>query len=164
MGWLREYCEIFKLVIHGIDIKLVVLKCIMGPFWGTNFDPVSHTASEQLKTQSRPKISRGQGRSGYKITKNSNQSHSAMERKRKVEEKKEAVRRNFRDALPTCIQGNTMIFVLFWPNRQLRIEKGTGAEMRPAVVSGIVNRDVPVSYWPMFFPVPSNSPKSLCKR
>ena len=153
----------------------------MGPFWGTNFDPVSHAASEQLKTQSRPKISRGQGRSGYKITKNSNQSHSAMERnngpvsrtilkkkkkkrKRKVEEKKEAVRRNFRDALPTCIQGNTMIFVLFWPNRQLRIEKGTGAEMRPAVVSGIVNRDVPVSYWPMFFPVPSNSPKSLCKR
>ena len=52
----------------------------MGPFWGTNFDPVSYAASEQLKTQSRTKISRGQGRSGYKITKNSKQSHSAMER------------------------------------------------------------------------------------
>ena len=40
-----------------------------------------------------------------------------------------------------------MIFVLFWPTRQLRIEKGTGAEMRPAIASGIVTRDTPVSYW-----------------
>ena len=28
-------------------------------------------------------------------------------------------------------------------------EKGTGAEMCPAIVSGIVTGDVPVSYWPI---------------
>ena len=28
---------------------------------------------------------------------------------------------------------------------------GTGAEVRPAIVSGIVTGDVPVSYWPIFF-------------
>ena len=52
--------------MHGIDVKQnhlqkghwnevptwdwavdVVLKCIMGPFWGTNFDPVSYTASSK---------------------------------------------------------------------------------------------------------------------
>ena len=33
--------------------------------------------------------------------------------------------------------------------------------MHPAIVSGIVTRDALVSYWP-FFPVPSNSPRSLC--
>ena len=31
------------------------------------------------------------------------------------------------------------------------VEKGTGAEMRPAIVSGIVTGDVSVSYWPIFF-------------
>ena len=32
-----------------------------------------------------------------------------------------------------------------------------GAEMHPMVVSGIITLtgDVPVSYWPIFFPVPS---------
>ena len=39
----------------------------------------------------------------------------------------------------------------------LSYKKGTGAEMRPAIVSGIA----PVSYWPIFFPVPSNSPGNL---
>ena len=33
--------------------------------------------------------------------------------------------------------------------------------MRPAIVSGNVIGDAPVSYWPIFFPVPSNSPRSL---
>ena len=28
--------------------------------------------------------------------------------------------------------------------------KGVGAEMRPAIVSGIVTGDTPVSYWPIF--------------
>ena len=28
---------------------------------------------------------------------------------------------------------------------------GTGAEMRYAIVSGIVTGDAPVSYWPLFF-------------
>ena len=41
--------------------------------------------------------------------------------------------------------------------------KETGAEMCLAIVSGIVIRDAPVSYWPIFSPVPSNSPRSLCK-
>lgn len=35
--------------------------------------------------------------------------------------------------------------------------------MRPAIVSGIAIGDAPVSYWPIFSPVPSNSPISLCK-
>ena len=39
--------------------------------------------------------------------------------------------------------------------------KKTGTEMRPAIVSGIVIGDAPVSYWPIFFPVPGNSPRSL---
>lgn len=38
-------------------------------------------------------------------------------------------------------------------------EKGTGAKMRPAVLSGIVPGDVPLSYWPFFF----QSKKSLQK-
>ena len=35
--------------------------------------------------------------------------------------------------------------------------------MRPAIVSVIVSGDALVSYWPIFFPVPSNSPRSLCE-
>ena len=38
--------------------------------------------------------------------------------------------------------------------RHFRNEKGTGAEMRPAIVSGIVISDVPVSYRPIFSPCP----------
>ena len=37
------------------------------------------------------------------------------------------------------------------------------AEMHPAVVSGIVTKDVPVSYRPIFFPVCSSSPRSEVK-
>ena len=33
--------------------------------------------------------------------------------------------------------------------------------MRPAIVSGIVTGDAQVSYWSIFAPVPSNSPRSL---
>ena len=33
----------------------------------------------------------------------------------------------------------------------VRNRMGTGAEVRPAIVSGIVTGDVPVSYWPIFF-------------
>ena len=47
--------------------------------------------------------------------------------------------------------------------RHFRNEKGTGVEMHPAIVAGIVTGDVPVSYWLIFFPVPSNSPSSLCE-
>ena len=43
-------------------------------------------------------------------------------------------------------------------------EEGTGTEMRSAIVSGIVLGDLPVSYWPVFSPVPSNSPRSLSER
>ena len=35
-------------------------------------------------------------------------------------------------------------------NRYFRNGKKTGAEMRPAIVSGIVTRDALVSYWPIF--------------
>ena len=35
--------------------------------------------------------------------------------------------------------------------------------MRPASVSGIAIGDAPVSYWPIFSPVPCNSPISLCE-
>ena len=38
-------------------------------------------------------------------------------------------------------------------------ENETGAETQPAVVSG----NAPVSYWSIFPPVPSNSPRSLCE-
>ena len=36
--------------------------------------------------------------------------------------------------------------------------------MRPAIVSGMVTGDVAVSYWPIFFAVPSNNPRSLCAK
>ena len=39
--------------------------------------------------------------------------------------------------------------------------KKTGTEMRPAIVSGIATGDAPVSKWPIFFPAPGNSPRSL---
>ena len=42
-----------------------------------------------------------------------------------------------------------------------RNEKETGAEMRAAIVSGIVTGDAPFSYWPMFLPDPSNTPRIL---
>ena len=42
-----------------------------------------------------------------------------------------------------------------------RSNKGTGVEMCPAVVSGIVPRDTLVSYWPIVFLVTSNSPRRL---
>ena len=45
--------------------------------------------------------------------------------------------------------------------RYFRNDKETGAKMRPAIVSGIVTGDAPVSYWPIFFPVPGNGPRSL---
>ena len=38
-------------------------------------------------------------------------------------------------------------------NSSFKIQKGTGPEMRPSVVSGIFTRDAPVNYWP-FFPCP----------
>ena len=50
------------------------------------------------------------------------------------------------------------------PHVHVKNGKGTGAEMRPAIVSGIVPDNALVSYWSIFFPVPSNSPRSLCER
>ena len=47
--------------------------------------------------------------------------------------------------------------------RHFRIEKGTGTKMCPAIVSRKVTGDVPISYWPIFFPYSlSESPRSLC--
>ena len=36
--------------------------------------------------------------------------------------------------------------------------------MRPAMVSGVVTGDAPSSHWPIFFPVASKCPRSLCER
>ena len=44
-----------------------------------------------------------------------------------------------------------------------RNEKGTGAVMCRAIVSGIVTGDMLDSYWPIFFPFHGNSPRSLCE-
>ena len=40
--------------------------------------------------------------------------------------------------------------------------EGTGAEMCPAMVSGVVTEDALVIYWP-FFRDHSNGPRSLCE-
>ena len=42
-------------------------------------------------------------------------------------------------------------------------EKGAGAEILPAMVSGIVAGDAPVSYWPIFFFVPGTVPEVCAK-
>ena len=49
----------------------------------------------------------------------------------------------------------------FWPNIPLKKvighftnERVTGAKMRPAIVSGSVTGDTPVSYWPVLETVP----------
>ena len=46
--------------------------------------------------------------------------------------------------------------------RHLGNEMEAGAEMCLAIVSEIIAGDALVSYWPIFFPVPSNSPRCLC--
>ena len=53
------------------------------------------------------------------------------------------------------------------PPAPLWNEKGTGAEMRRAIVTGIPTGDVSVSYWPIFFPFSRKSfgpVSSLLKR
>ena len=57
-----------------------------------------------------------------------------------------------------------LVFILFASIHHFRNEKGTGAEMRPAIVSGIVIGDALVSYWLVFFTFPSNSPRLLCEK
>ena len=42
-------------------------------------------------------------------------------------------------------------------------EAKTGAEMCPAIVCGNVTGNVPVTYWPIFFPCLSKNPRSLCE-
>ena len=42
-------------------------------------------------------------------------------------------------------------------------ERGTGAEICPAIVSGIVTGDAAISYWPIFSLVLRDSPTSLCE-
>ena len=49
------------------------------------------------------------------------------------------------------IRGNMIISLSI---RHFRNENETGAEMSPAIVSGIVTGDAPLSYWPVFFPLP----------
>ena len=40
-------------------------------------------------------------------------------------------------------------------------EKGTGAEICLAIVSGIITGDAAISYWPILFLFPRDSPRSL---
>ena len=47
--------------------------------------------------------------------------------------------------------------------RHFRNDKGTGAEMPPANVSGIVTRDSLVSYWPDFPMSPVTVPEAFAK-
>ena len=44
-----------------------------------------------------------------------------------------------------------------------RNEKGTGAEIRPAMFSGIITKDVLVSYWPIFLLSPVTVPEVPAK-
>ena len=57
----------------------------------------------------------------------------------------------------------TVKTTLFAIRRVRNAEQGTGAEMRPVIVSGIVTGDTSVSYWLILSPVPSNSFVSLCE-
>ena len=70
------------------------------------------------------------------------------------------------ECLTKVVSDHFTLKILFWyllspPIRHFRNEKVTGAEMRPAIILSIVTRDALVSYWPIFFPVPSNSPRCL---
>ena len=56
-----------------------------------------------------------------------------------------------------------MVFILFASIRHFRSKKRTGAEMRPASVSGIVTGDAPVSYWPVSLPFPVTVPDGFAK-
>lgn len=54
------------------------------------------------------------------------------------------------------------IYLRFNP-LHLTYVKGTRAEMRPAVVSGMVTGDAPVNYSPIFSPFLSYTPRDLCE-
>ena len=45
----------------------------------------------------------------------------------------------------------------------LETRRQLGAEMRPAIVSGMVTGDAPVSYWPVLSPDPTNSTSVFAK-
>ena len=64
------------------------------------------------------------------------------------------------------VSDHSLLQILSWyllssPIRHLRNEKVIGTEMLPAIILSIVTGDALVSYWPIFFPVSSNSPKRL---
>ena len=42
--------------------------------------------------------------------------------------------------------------------------KGTGAKMCPVIICRIITGDAPISCWPIFLSLPSNSPRSQFKR
>ena len=66
------------------------------------------------------------------------------------------------NALDFCMVKTTPFAIRRFRN----VEKGTGAEVRPVIVSGIVTGDASVSYWLILSPVPSNHDNtfvSLCE-
>ena len=48
-------------------------------------------------------------------------------------------------------------------NSPLQKLQGNFTELAYAKISGIVNGDAPVSYWSIFFPIPSDGSRSLCE-
>ena len=65
-------------------------------------------------------------------------------------------------AVKIAVEGLKMKYLMLDKKRELgffRNEKGTGAEICPAIVCGIVTGDTPVSYWLTL----SNSPRSHCE-
>ena len=66
------------------------------------------------------------------------------------------------ECLTKVVSDHSLLQILSWyllssPIRHFRNEKVTGAEMLPAIILSIVTRDSLAN----FFPVSSNSPKSL---
>ena len=52
---------------------------------------------------------------------------------------------------PDCIKRFFLLSILAATIRHLRKERGTGVEMRPAIVSGMVAEDALISYWLVLF-------------
>ena len=59
--------------------------------------------------------------------------------------------------MPVAMRLATAVLTTF------RNENGAGTEILPAIVSGIVAWDAPVSYWPIFFFVPGTVPEVCAK-
>ena len=64
---------------------------------------------------------------------------------------------------PSLHRERSVMYASATSSRHFRNEMENEAEMNPAVVSGIVTGETPVSYWPIFPTNPRDSPRSLCE-